>query len=183
MERFNGTLVQRLAALCQENSTEWDIKLPYVVSAYNKTPNTMTGYSPHEIIFGNTPKTPIDISLNYSPTHHERGGKEFDLGHYVDQHNTIISNIGSRSKEIQSEKITHQRENLELKKHSKLPIIGSKVGINTRTNDKLGRKYQGPYEVLSTKPNYVQIELNSNPTWIHISNIKEFSPEQRDSVS
>jgi hypothetical protein len=43
---------------------EWAPLVPAVIFAYNATVNRMTGYSPFEIIFGRSPKFPIDLALN-----------------------------------------------------------------------------------------------------------------------
>jgi len=45
--------------MVQKNLKEWDIKLPYVEFAYNRTPVRATGCSPFEALYGINLLTPI----------------------------------------------------------------------------------------------------------------------------
>ena len=45
-ERLNRTFLDLLAKLATDNPAEWDIKLPYALSAYRSTPHNTTGETP-----------------------------------------------------------------------------------------------------------------------------------------
>ena len=41
----------------------WSALLPLVTMSYNRCPNEMTGFSPHELIFGRSPPLPIPLTI------------------------------------------------------------------------------------------------------------------------
>jgi hypothetical protein len=43
--------------------TEWDQWLDPIVFAYNTSKHDSTGYSPYEMVFGRTPRLPLEIEL------------------------------------------------------------------------------------------------------------------------
>ena len=51
-ERLNQTLLNILRKFMEETITDWDILLPYIGLAYRARINTVTKYSPFELMFG-----------------------------------------------------------------------------------------------------------------------------------
>lgn len=62
IERFNRTLQQMLAIFVDENRTNWDDHLPYLMMAYRATVHESTKCSPNLVIL------PIDIMAGSPPT-------------------------------------------------------------------------------------------------------------------
>lgn len=63
IERFWGTLKSMLAMYVSEDRDNWDEVLGIVTYAYNSSPRTSTGFSPCELLFGISPRLPIDQML------------------------------------------------------------------------------------------------------------------------
>ena len=62
-EHFNATLIGMLRTLpthAKRNLQEWVATLTH---AYNCTVSPVTGFSPYFLMFGRTPKLPLDIEL------------------------------------------------------------------------------------------------------------------------
>ena len=57
-ERINGVLKSMLKKMCHERPKDWDRYLP---SAYREIPQTSTGFSPFELLYGRKIRGPMDI--------------------------------------------------------------------------------------------------------------------------
>ncbi|MCP4507272.1 MAG: DDE-type integrase/transposase/recombinase [Fuerstiella sp.] len=68
IERWHRYLNERIIIYALEHkmdaeAVQWDELLPCILFSYNSAINRMTGYSPNEIIFGHSPRFPIDLAL------------------------------------------------------------------------------------------------------------------------
>ena len=76
-ERFNRTLMGMLGTLEQDKKRDWTKHIAPLVYAYNATRHTSTGYSPFELMFGRSPRLPVDMVFG---TRMEEGRKLSDYG-------------------------------------------------------------------------------------------------------
>ena len=64
VERAKSTLLQALRSYISKDQGNWPKLLPSIMMAFRSMPNTeSTGYSPYEMVFGETMNLPIDTSL------------------------------------------------------------------------------------------------------------------------
>ena len=61
VERFNGTLKSMLKKLMTDRPSDWDRYLPAVLFAYREIPQSSTGFSPFELLYGRQPKGPSQL--------------------------------------------------------------------------------------------------------------------------
>ena len=67
VERFNKTLCSMLRAYINDNHSNWDLLLPYVMMAYRATNHESTGVSPNMLMFGHNTRTPLDLIYQMPP--------------------------------------------------------------------------------------------------------------------
>ena len=61
--RMNQTIICMIGKLEQDKKAHWSEHLPEMLSAYNGTCSTMTGYSPYFLLFGRKARMPVDYSF------------------------------------------------------------------------------------------------------------------------
>ena len=73
VERFNASVVVQLSKLQQRHHNNWDDYLDPVVFAYNTSCHKTTQFSPFNLLFGRSPRLPIDsLSRSFSlPRHND----------------------------------------------------------------------------------------------------------------
>nr|KAG5707511.1 hypothetical protein BaRGS_012015 [Batillaria attramentaria] len=91
-ERFNRTLHELLRTLSAEQKSTWPRHLPELVQAYNVTPHSSTGFSPHFLLFGQEPRLPVDDLLGLPANSSAVGPKD-----YVRQHQHRLSQAHARA--------------------------------------------------------------------------------------
>lgn len=61
VERFNRTLGNMIRALTPDNKVTWPRRLQTLTFMYNSTVHETTGYAPFYLMFGRTPRLPVDV--------------------------------------------------------------------------------------------------------------------------
>ena len=67
VERFNRTLTDMLAKTVEKSGRNWDVQLPYVLFAYQSSPQESTLESPFFLLYGRDPKLPTEEALRPTP--------------------------------------------------------------------------------------------------------------------
>ena len=60
VERLHRTMNAMLAKMVKESQRDWDVQLPFVMSAYRAAKHTTTGFSPNMLVLGREVDTPLD---------------------------------------------------------------------------------------------------------------------------
>ena len=61
VEWVNQTIIRMLGKLTSKQKDNWVPHLPTLLYAYNCTRSSITGYSPHYLMFGRRPRLPVDF--------------------------------------------------------------------------------------------------------------------------
>lgn len=67
IERFNRTIKSMMAKTVDENQRDWDVKLPWLLQAYNAASQDSTGYTPYYLFHGRPFRFPRDVLLRNAP--------------------------------------------------------------------------------------------------------------------
>ena len=69
VERFHQTLFRMIGKLVTDKKAQWEQHFPELLQAYNSTWSTVTGYSPHYLMFGRHRHLPVDFYFPTMGTH------------------------------------------------------------------------------------------------------------------
>ena len=78
-ERWNRTILSMLRTLTESQKANWKDHVDKVVFAYNYTRNDATGYSPFYLLYGRSPRLPIDIMFEIDPDHEVTSYQDYVL--------------------------------------------------------------------------------------------------------
>ncbi|KAL1265362.1 hypothetical protein QQF64_003389 [Cirrhinus molitorella] len=74
VERFNRTLLQMLKTLTERQKSNWKDALNKLIFVYNCTRSKVTGFLPFHLLFGRTPRMPIDALFG---VHSDNGSQTY----------------------------------------------------------------------------------------------------------
>ena len=176
VERFNKTLKAMLRKFVNKEGKDWDRMLPYVLFAYRKVPQSSTGFSLFELLYGREVRGPLDVLR-----------EEWEVSMKSDQ--SVLSHV-MLVRERLEEMSKLVSENLkEAQKHKKKwydqnarerelePDEEVLVLLPTSSN-KLLAQWQGPYRVLR-RVGEVNYEVYMPDKWksrvvFHINMLKKW---------
>nr|KAG5701585.1 hypothetical protein BaRGS_024835 [Batillaria attramentaria] len=111
-ERYNRTLLTMLKTLPQDQKGKWHLHLQKMVHAYNCTKSEATGYSPFFLLYGRTPRLPVDILFRIQrPELTQRK----DIAKYVQEYRDSMQEAYSKAaqaaeKEASSRQVRHSNK-------------------------------------------------------------------------
>ncbi|KAL0158954.1 hypothetical protein M9458_047030, partial [Cirrhinus mrigala] len=101
VERFNRTLLAILRTLPEPAKADWKTSLAKVVNAYNCTRNESTGFAPYYLLFGRTPRLPIDVMFGVPTKHQSSSHHDYAEGwrKRMTEAYKLASKVSNREKE------------------------------------------------------------------------------------
>ncbi|GKA80923.1 RNA-directed DNA polymerase [Tanacetum coccineum] len=99
-----------LRSLVGENPRQWDLVLPQVEFAYNRSHSRTTGNTPFEVVNGVNPITPLDLTPLTSHKHVSSAGEDYarqiqqlheQVREHIEKHNTKYKDrVNRRRKQL-----------------------------------------------------------------------------------
>ena len=152
VERFNQTFKQMLRKSIDRegrNAKDWDTLLPYLLFAYREVPQSSTGFSPFELLYGHTVRGPLDI-LKESWQGSIRG-EESVVSHVLairERLERTMKLVEFNLKRAQEQQSVQYNQNAKQREFAAGDLV---LVLLPTTQDKLCAKWQGPYQVLEKK--------------------------------
>ena len=182
VERTIGLVKQVARCLTLDrhlNKEAWPEILPEVSFYCNNTENATTKFSPHFLMTGRQPLSPIDAMIA------KRGSLTGSPTQYGERLQEVLAEIRSLARENDRQGKVERNEIRN--KGAKLPSFmkgDTVLEKNETRKDSLDPKFKGPYLVLDIRGTNVKIRTGNKERWIHASRCKlhrEFGDEVPDS--
>ncbi len=130
VERLNSTLLHMLRTLAESDKPRWHEHLGKLMSAYNATPHSTTGYSPHFLLFGREPTLPLDLLLKSHPRPDVNLGKQYSK--FVDEWEERMSEAYRIAKEHCDQVKTSSEVAWRKRKIASRLLVGDKVLVRNK---------------------------------------------------
>jgi transposase InsO family protein len=157
-ERFNSTLCAMLSHYVNDQQTNWDTFLPYVLYAYRTAPQSTTGLSPFFTLYGRNPRYPFDTLVpDPVDTHNVTDATQARL--LMRLIDGIQAAQAAASGRLQSVTEKREKDNAELQ-NVRTYQLGEQVmvyrpQVKKGTTRKLTALWLGPYEIVEVYNNRV----------------------------
>ena len=174
--RFNRTLKTMLSTVVAENQADWDTHLPILLMAYRTAIHGNTGFTPFHILFGRSPKLPVDTILQ-GPAEDEPGSYPHYITDLKKVHHTF-----RQVRESSTQAHVKQKMQYDKKTHEFHLRIGELVYLHTPAvkqglSRKLCSPWTGPYTIVDRISRYnVRIQLvgGRKNLVVHINRLKPY---------
>ena len=144
VECQNRTLQEMLAAFISDHRDNWDNWVTLAVYAYNTSCHESTGFSPYDLVFGRSARTPLELDLDIplkdlcSQSAYSQSIRK--TLHSLN-HKAKVNLEKSRQKQLNSQPSVDRKWS---------PLTpGSSVWVRRPKSWKFGGRWVGPYEILS----------------------------------
>ena len=176
VERFNKTLCSMLRAYINDNHSNWDLLLPYVMMAYRSTAHESTGLSPNMLLFGHNTRTPLDLIYKLPPNvkHEPPNSWVWELQERLESAHAYV-------RETTGLAIERQKKNHDKKLSYEGFNVGDWVFVyfpvkKTGQSHKFTPFWRGPFEVME-KMSEVLLKINCGRNrgivTIHIDRVRK----------
>uniref|UniRef100_A0A7I5E5B3 RNA-directed DNA polymerase n=1 Tax=Haemonchus contortus TaxID=6289 RepID=A0A7I5E5B3_HAECO len=179
-ERMNATI---LAMLRKSTTvpTDWDVRLPFCMMAYNMTPHSATGESPYFILHGRDPNFPSDIIPRMEQSQYmvdtPIDDYRSDLLQGIEEVHARVRDHNNRVRESMK-RMYDEKNKVNANRH---PKIGDRVYVQSpkekgkSSHPKLVSEWAGPFRVIEVSENsalVTRIGENSEPMRIQFDMLK-----------
>ena len=145
-ERINGVLKSMLKKMCQERPKDWDRYLPAMHFAYREVPQSSTGFSPFELLYGRTVRGSMQILKDLWT-----GDCEDEIRNtyqYVLELKNRLEETCQLARESLYEAQGRQKHHYDKKARNRQFKVGEKVLVLLPTDsNKLVLQWKGLYEI------------------------------------
>ncbi|XP_052260571.1 uncharacterized protein LOC127864726 [Dreissena polymorpha] len=183
-ERFNRTLINMLGTLEPEKKQNWKKFVPSLVYSYNCIRHESTGYSPFELMFGRTPKLPVDSMFHID-------NDDLVSNEYVKDLKSRLETCWKIADQTLNKSRSKQKSNYDRKAKAVTIDVGDKVLVKVLAFSKphkLADKFEEDiFEVISQPnkdiPVYVVKSTSGNEKTLHRNHLLLLKEEEKQDAA
>eukprot|EP00731_Ephydatia_muelleri_P001970 Em0001g1970a len=184
VERFNQTLKAMLRKTAVQEGKDWDLLIPYVLFAYREVPQSSTGFSPFELLYGREVRGPLDV-VKETWEASERSNQS--VVSYVVNIREKLEKMMALVRENVEKAQKVQKAWYDLNTRQRVFKEGDSVLVLLPTsNNPLLAQWQGPYKVVKAvgKVNYCvdMHDRRKRHRVFHVNMLREFYPDNHQQV-
>ena len=181
IERFHGTLNAIMAKTINDNQTDWDVQLPYVMAAYRASRHASTGMTPNFLMLGREVRAPVDLMYG-EPSDTE----PVSYVSYADEMDHRMRNAYAMVRNNLNEAAIRNKRHYDIRVHPATFKTGDWVWyFNPRRvrgkQEKWRRKYTGPFlviKVIGTTNVVLQKTKKAKPFCTHVDKVKLYEADE-----
>ena len=146
VERFNQNLKSMLRKIATKEGRDWDKMTPFLLFAYREVPQSSTGFSPFELLYGKQVRGPLDV-LRESWEANSKS-KESAVSYVLsicDKLDTMRSLVAENMQDAQRAQKAWYDHNAC---HRQLAIGDQVLVLLPTDSNKLLAQWQGPYPII-----------------------------------
>ena len=177
VERVQGTIEMIIRKLVQENPKSWDQLLPYVLFSLREVPNSATGYSAAELVYGRKFRGLLTI-LRESWTGHDQmfEYKNMSTAQYMTELNDRIqATLKAAEQNVAKAQVKMKRA---YDKHASIRTLnpGDLALLLVPTSDnKIFCQWSGPFRVIRRcENNNYELQLENRKAMFHINSLQKY---------
>ena len=175
VERFNQTLKSMIKKLCSEKPKTWDRYIPALLFAYREVPQASTGFSPFQLLYGRTPRGPMQVLKELWTRETQEQEVKTALQHVLDLREKVEETCRIARESLEKEAIRQKRH---FDKKAKLRVfpIGCKVLILSPCKEnKMKMAWKGPYVVQKrVGPTDYKIQVGDKVKTYHVNLLQRY---------
>ena len=141
-ERVSSTLAQAIRSYCNVEQTNWHTQLPATMMAFRNAQSATIGYTPYELGFGRSMRTPIDTALIPKETL-TKSAREH-MKELVDSLKLTNLLVTSNRVAAQARQKKHYDRTAKEPDYQQRQVLLKKDSINPGLSKTLGHKFDGP---------------------------------------
>ena len=164
VEKFNSTLINKIAKTAETQPADWDTQLPCLLFAYHATIQESTKESPFFLLYGHDPRIPMSTILSQpqSPYVVDRDDYQTELMLNMRQSWELARDRIQQAQQCQKPQYDWHASEVELRPGHRAMVY--MPAEEKGKHQKLAWPFHGPYRVLIVTPTNIEVQLIDNPT-------------------
>ena len=150
VERFNQTLKAMLKKAATDEGKDWDRVIPYLLFAYREVPQSSTGFSPFELLYGRSVRGPLDVLREGWET--DKCDNESVISHLLTMRERFKKMSCMVQENLEAAQKVQKRWYDQNARQRQFEAGDQVLVLLPTSKNKLVAQWQGPYEVGDAVP-------------------------------